>query len=339
MLLGLLNFGEGDLALHYLIFCTFGALGVIQIAAARSRLVAMLVLSPEWSGWAGIVVLSVAYAWFFTTQPDLFIPGLAGGELSSLSVMGFILALLICLCLGFISQSLFGRPRARSPFRMERIARGGKFQAELWLPRAPASSLVLALREMSQDGMNVLAGQLVARGAAVLVCREGRADDALEWLRENAERFNSSRRYVIGLGRGANRALALAANNPEIFHRVLALAPLMSPDDYRAGLRWLRETDFFTASWNTWRRFKIPELARPDGALVICGDEDQLTPPATARNAFPGLVVVAGARHFTCAWTRATVDLVAEWFDLRATLALAVTKSGQPSRALGELGE
>jgi len=119
---GLLMLGEGMLAPNYIIFCFIGSLGVIQVVAARYGLRGMMLLPAAPSQWLGLALVVLAYLWFFTVQPDLFIPGLAGGELSTFAILGFVLAVGASWLLGLVSLRVLNRARAVPPPRRERVA-------------------------------------------------------------------------------------------------------------------------------------------------------------------------------------------------------------------------
>jgi hypothetical protein len=339
MVIGILNFGEGWLAVNYLIFTTVASLGALQWVAGRGRLVGLLLVPAKASMWLGVAMVSGAYVWFFTIQPDLLIPGLAGGELFTLFLTGFVLALLITLGLGIASNRILGRGAFQRPFRRESVRLNGGAKAELWLPKSSNPPLTVALREASTDSLDLLSGELVAAGAAVLLCNEAAAEAAVQFAEENAAQFHPTRRYAMGVGRGADRVMQLASEDKG-FRAVLALAPFGRTENARPGLRWLRETDYLAALTATHGQGKILKSNAPPSARVIYGDEDMLIPSATVRQLYPSALMVAGARHFTLARMAATRRLAADLFELRPAVASAsvhVTAPASPIR--GELGE
>ena len=338
MVIGILNFGEGLLALNYYLFCVLASLGAVQIAASHARLVGLLFWSPSISRWVGLALSAGAFSWFLTVQPDLFIPGLAGSELFVLCLLGFITAVLLSLGLGILSVRILKPRSPRLPPKRERLGWQGQ-SAELWLPRGSLPPLVLALREADTDSLDILSGELVAGGVAVLLCAESALDKAVEYIARQSERLNPAHRYVIGVGRGADRALGLAARDPS-FHGVVALAPLGRSENARPGLRWLRETDYLTAFRATWHKPPIPAAAPPPGARIIYGDEDLLMRPALARELYPGALMVAGARHMNLASMPAVLPLVAEVCQLHLLQTTTGALPSAPiSRAHGEAGE
>ncbi|MGB8647983.1 MAG: hypothetical protein WCF84_22300 [Anaerolineae bacterium] len=337
MIIGILDFGEGLLSLNYLIFCAVASLGTIQIAAGHARLRGLLLFSPAFSRWFGLGLVGAAYAWFFTIQPDLFIPGLAGGELFTLFLIGFVLATLFALGFGMISCRLLQRLAAQQLDRREKIMLRDGCPAELWLPAAARAPLVLGLREADTDSLDTLSSELAAAGAAVLLCDESSAKAGAEWAERETERFTSS--YVMGVGRGADRALSLAVQYPR-YNAVLALAPFGRTFNARPGLRWLRETDYLTALRATWRRGEIAPTAVSSGSRIIYGDEDLLIRPSVAREMYPNVIMVAGARHLTLAAMPAVLSLAADLFELHLHPPAAVhPATAHPSAARGDAGE
>ncbi len=338
MVIGILNFGDGLLWLTYLIFCTIGSLGVLQIAAARARLVGLLLLPPKASRWLGAALITGALMWFFTVQPDLFIPGLAGGEFFVEFFIGFGLAVVIALGLGVFSNRILTRAAVQLPDRREVVTWAKGQSAELWLPDNALPPLVLALREAPADALDVLSSHLVASGTAVLLCDQTVAPEAIKFAHQHAERFHRVRRYVVGVGRGADRALQLAATEPTI-RGVLALAPFGQEVNARAGLRWLGETDYVRAFRATRSREKIEASVPPNHALVVYGDEDMLIRPEVARGMYPSAVMIAGARHWTLAAMPATLKLAADLFELHLPAASIKTVPSRAEGVHGELGE
>ncbi len=334
MVIGILNFGDGLLWLTYWIFCIVGALGVLQIAAARARLIGLLLLPPQPSQWLGAALVAGAFVGFFTIQPDLFIPGLAGGEFFVEFFLGFGLAVLIALGLGILSNRI-ARPAPLPPHARELIHLAEGQPAELWLPSQQATPpLVLALREANADALDVLSGRLVTSGAAVLLCDQAFAPAAMKF----AEQFNASRRYVMGVGRGADRALQLAATE-QTLHGVLALAPFGNQANAAAGLRWLGETDYVSAFRATWRQGEIATGRASEHALVVYGDEDLLIPPERARQMFPDAILVAGARHWTLAAMPATFQLAVDLFEVHPSATRVSPIQTHAAAMRGEPGE
>ncbi len=95
---------------NYFILSFVVCLGTLQWRAAYNRWLTLSLLGTWGLGWAGILtgILLVfgGFIWFFTTTPGLFVPGLAGGELSSLFVLGAICALFITRLSGIFWQAV-----------------------------------------------------------------------------------------------------------------------------------------------------------------------------------------------------------------------------------------
>ncbi len=334
MVIGILNFGNGSLAVNYLVFSTVASLGVLQFVAGRGRLVGLMLLPAKPSMWLGVALVIGAYGWFFTIQPDLLIPGLAGGELFTLFLIGFLLALLIAGGLGTVAQRVLGRVGFKPPYRRETVTLNDGAKAELWLPKPPSPPLVVALREASTDSLDILSGELVAAGGAVLLCDERSAEAAVEFAETNAARFHPARRYAMGAGRGADRVLQLAGGDKG-FNAVLALAPFGRVENARPGLRWLGETDYLAALAAASRQSQIRKSEAPPFARIIYGDEDTLIPGMTGRQLYPSALMVAGARHLTLARMAATRRLAEELFEVRSaetSASVTVAASSSPIR-------
>ena len=333
MVIWILNFGEGSLAVNYLIFATAASLGVLQFVAGRGRLVGLMLFPAKVSEWLGLALLAGAYVWFFSVQPDLFIPGLAGGELFILFLGGFVTAVLVSIGLGIAANRFVYRAPFRSPHHREYVTLTGSQKGELWLTEGAGPPLVIALSESNTDSLDFLGSELVGGGAAVLLCNETTAEEAVHFVESNADRFHPTRRYAVGVGRGADRVLKLAGK--DMFCMVIALAPFGREENARPGLRWLGETDYLESLVAVSRRDEINSSIVSDNTSIIYGDEDTLIPPAVARQMHPSALMVAGARHFTLARTAATVRLALDLFELRGAAATPpeqVTASTSPLR-------
>ena len=108
MIFDLLHFGDGPQAINYFIFCLVAILGTLQAVAvryARGDLVWF-----EGQGGYGLSALMIvgSFIWFFVTDKEIFIPGLAGGELFTIFVVAFIVAVPITRLVAFA----FARIRA-----------------------------------------------------------------------------------------------------------------------------------------------------------------------------------------------------------------------------------
>jgi hypothetical protein len=96
---------------NYFILCFVTCLGALQWAAARNRKPAISFLGRWGLGrlgrGVGSLLVCTGFIWFFTATPDLFTPGLAGGELSGLFVAGGLSALLVARLAGEFWQWRF----------------------------------------------------------------------------------------------------------------------------------------------------------------------------------------------------------------------------------------
>jgi hypothetical protein len=110
---------------HYFVLCFVSCLGVLQWVAARHHQATLSLLGRWGLGWAGLVLGAIlivgSFGWFFTYTPHLFAPGLAGGELSTLFVVGGLCALLVARLAGWTWQQveqrrfIFRKVYKRSP--------------------------------------------------------------------------------------------------------------------------------------------------------------------------------------------------------------------------------
>lgn len=314
VLFGLIMLGEDLLAVYYLVFCWIAFLGVLQFVAARQGLRGMQLLPQYPNPWLGLGLAACSYLWFYAVRTDLNIPGLAGGELSTFALVGFALALVTSLGVGFVWLRLVYGARASAPARREQIKLDDSSRAELWMPEHEVRLILLALRESSSDALPVLAAQLVSRGAAVLLCDAAAGKPAMDFIRA---RFKSTPLpyAAVGAGAGADRVLARDVAQDAKIQKILALAPYGTPENRRAGVRWLCETDYLTAYRCTRHGAPVSDAA-PEHALVVFGDDDTLVPPAVARRIFPRALMVAGGRHFDLAAQPATLALAVDWLEL-----------------------
>ncbi|MBI5304839.1 MAG: hypothetical protein HY868_22075 [Chloroflexi bacterium] len=90
--LDLLHFGTGTQAINYFVFCFFAILGVIQGVAAHYQRRDLMWLDINLGYALGAAMIVCGFGWFFTTDQEIFIPALAGGEFFALFVGAVILA-------------------------------------------------------------------------------------------------------------------------------------------------------------------------------------------------------------------------------------------------------
>ncbi len=84
---------------NYFILCFVTCLGTLQWVAACQHKPALSLLGRRGLGWHGLVLgyvlIGGGFGWYFALTPNLFKPGLAGGELSTLFGAGGLCALLV----------------------------------------------------------------------------------------------------------------------------------------------------------------------------------------------------------------------------------------------------
>lgn len=121
MLFDLLHFGDGPQAINYFILCFFALLGTIQFVAIRYDRRDLKWLDRQWGVASSILLIAGSFVWFFVTDQEIFIPGLAGGELFTLFTAAFILAIPITRGLTWVARANPGkhierllRPRIRN---------------------------------------------------------------------------------------------------------------------------------------------------------------------------------------------------------------------------------
>jgi hypothetical protein len=88
----LLHFDSPTQAVNYFILCFTSILGIIQLSAARTNRHKYLWLEVRASALLGATLIATSFAWFFTTEEGIFIPGLAGGEMIALFMSAFLIA-------------------------------------------------------------------------------------------------------------------------------------------------------------------------------------------------------------------------------------------------------
>jgi hypothetical protein len=95
---------------NYFLLSLLVCLGTLQWAAARHHKPAISLLGRRGLGWPGQVVglglIIGGFGWFFAVTPGLFVPGLAGGELSLLFALGCLLAVITARLSGAIISNL-----------------------------------------------------------------------------------------------------------------------------------------------------------------------------------------------------------------------------------------
>jgi hypothetical protein len=105
-LFGLLMWGDGNLTPNYLLFCFLGSLGALQFVAGKYTRRDLTPFPSRFAQVGGVILVILAFMWFFTTQPDLFIPGLAGGEFIVYSSVAFVGAFLVSRVMAIVVMRL-----------------------------------------------------------------------------------------------------------------------------------------------------------------------------------------------------------------------------------------
>lgn len=117
---GLVNIISIDQAIHYLAFCFVAILGAIQYAAVRYRRADLVWLEGR-NGYALSATLVVgSFIWFFVTDQEIFIPGLAGGEFFTIFALALFCAVPVTRIVAFVMTRMRApvveRTREKEPF-------------------------------------------------------------------------------------------------------------------------------------------------------------------------------------------------------------------------------
>lgn len=103
MFFNLLHFGSGLQAIHYFIFCFVGILGTVQGVAVRYHRSDLVWLDRRKGYALSVLMVAGSFAWFFLVDQDIFIPGLAGGELFTLFATAFAAAVAVTRVVAFFA--------------------------------------------------------------------------------------------------------------------------------------------------------------------------------------------------------------------------------------------
>lgn len=114
----LLHFNSPAQAIHYFILCLALILGVIQVSAARSNRHDLLWFDARASLLFGALCIPASFVWFFLTDEEIFIPGLAGGELIAIFLAAFFAGVPLARAIAFVFARV--RVSTASP-RVERV--------------------------------------------------------------------------------------------------------------------------------------------------------------------------------------------------------------------------
>ena len=118
MFLNLLHFGAGSQAVNYFVFCLAAIVGTIQGVAVRYGRTDLVWLEERAGYTFSAVMVAGSFVWFFLTDREIFIPGLAGGELSTLFVAALVVAIPLTRIVAFCAARV--RVLAAAPGRTTR---------------------------------------------------------------------------------------------------------------------------------------------------------------------------------------------------------------------------
>jgi hypothetical protein len=313
-----LNFISPHLAINYFLLAFVTIAGALQFVAARHKLVGLNLIGstrkPIWSYLLATALIVGAFAWFFATTPEVFIPGLAGSELAILFGAAGICALAFTL----ISSSALHRfqHRERSDLKV-----GGRFRQEavslqqlrgtLYLPEDIGETSASSV-EPPRAAICVLPGPsegiLSPHPIVANLIEEGFIVLAIDWGPESEVRYpgvlgllpsavayllrrdevNPERIGVLGIDLGGDLAIRAAGTDQQIA-AVLAMALFLDQSNTKPGLSILKEMSYLEAiRWSSFRRRGelVAELAVLDSIsklgsrpwLLIYGDRDGIVP-------------------------------------------------------------
>jgi pimeloyl-ACP methyl ester carboxylesterase len=317
----MLNFISRELAAHYFFLAFLSTLGVLQLVAARHKLIGLSLWgsrSPASGYLLGAVLTAGGFVWFFAATLGIFIPGLAGSELAVLFGAAGICALAFTLIASSALHGFQHRERAdlkaggwRYGFRHEAVSwqqlRGTLYLPEDAAPLEGEPRAAICVLPGSSEGTPLVAG-LVEEGFIVLAMDWGPEEEirypamlgllpgAVAYLMRRDE-VNPERIGVLGIGLGGDLAIRSAGTDQQIA-AVLALAPFLVQANTRPGLSILKETSYLEAiRWarplrsHRKRGKLVAELAPLDyigklgsrPLLLVYGDQDGIIPTEGVR--------------------------------------------------------
>jgi hypothetical protein len=110
----LLHFGDGPQAFNYFVFSFFAILGTLQFVAVRYARHDLLWFEGRFGYALGIGLVVGSFVWFFVTDKEIFIPGLAGGELFTIFVAAFIAAVPVTRLGALVVKAVQAQPVKRA---------------------------------------------------------------------------------------------------------------------------------------------------------------------------------------------------------------------------------
>jgi fermentation-respiration switch protein FrsA (DUF1100 family) len=315
-----LHFVSPHLATSYFLLAFVTIVGVLQLVAARHRLVGLTlvgkVMRPVWGYLVAAVLIVGAFAWFFATTPEVFTPGLAGSELAVLFGAAGICALAFTLLISSTVHGVRNRgnldPKANSSLRHETVSLQ-LLRGTLYLPdddtREPRPA-ICALPGSSERTLSPhpLVTDLLKEGFIVLAIDWGPGEEirypAILGLLPSAVAYlmrrddvNPGRIGVLGVDLGGDLAIRSAGTDQQIA-TVLALAPFLDRVNTQPGLSILKEMSYLEAiRWARPLRLHgkrgelVAELAPLDyfskigsrPVLLVYGERDGITPAEGVR--------------------------------------------------------
>jgi hypothetical protein len=348
----MLNFVTRELAAHYFFLAFLAILGVLQLVAARRKLIGLSLWgsrNPAPGYLLGAVLTAGGFVWFFATTTGIFIPGLAGSELVILFATAGICALAFTLIASSAIQGFQPRERANlradDRLRHETVSwqqvRGTLYLPDEQIGQPWAAICVLPSPSEGTLSLHPLVAALIGEGFIVLAMDWGPQEEirypavlgllpgAVAYLTRRDE-VNPERIGVLGIDLGGDLAIRSAATDEQIA-AVLALTPFLDQANTRPGLSILKEMSYLgTLRWASFRKRGqlVAELAPLDyisklgsrPLLLVYGDRDGITPVEGARVALGGemargkLKTLPGEEHLSLPRSTAASVLVARWF-------------------------
>ncbi|MGA9349961.1 MAG: acetylxylan esterase [Anaerolineae bacterium] len=348
----MLNFISPHLAINYFLLAFVTIVGALQFVAARHKLVGLNLMGstrkPIWSYLLATALIVGAFAWFFATTPEVFVPGLAGSELEILFVAAGICALAFTL---LVSSALHGfQHRERSDLKA-----GGRLRQEavslqqlrgtLYLPedigKPRAAICVLPGPSEGILSPHPIVANLIEEGFIVLAIDWGPESEvrypgvlgllpsAVAYLTRRDE-VNPERIGVLGIDLGGDLAIRAAGTDQQIA-AVLAMAPFLDQSNTKPGLSILKEMSYLEAiRWSSFRRRGelVAELAVLDSIgelssrplFLVYGDRDGIVPVERASTTLGKEMVqgklksLPGEGHLSLHRSPRASALVARWF-------------------------
>lgn len=241
----ILNFVSPALALKYLGLCFLSITGALQIVAGK-RGIEGLSLFPSslrlYQVTIGLALIAGSFAFFFIITPEVFTPGLAGSELMILFGCGGILALAFSTTVAELRGNQRFRPIL--PDAEESLTEGKV--AFFGTKAGEKVDLCLIPDPWEPFSLDFLARRLASSGHRVAVLHWQAIPDEISAIAFPALALGKyGAKMAFGHRVGGNIALHLASQNSQI--KAVAIAPFLSLEDARPGLRWLREGGIFTA--------------------------------------------------------------------------------------------